>query len=154
MISQFDPEVSPASADCAGERSRGISQLIAEVYQSAPAALRMQLIERLMQPLGLLALVTVAQGVFARIWFRRGWQDLSLRLEDMRMVSPRDVVALAEFVEKVSLETVNGLANMLSSWPVFTGSAAVALLIAALARRAALRGTGSEQPEAERGQPG
>ena len=141
MTSQSNPSDIPVGDGAAGVRSSNIAQMIANVYQDAATGQRLQLIERLMQPLGLLAVVTVAHGAFARIWFRRGWQDLTVRVEDLRMVGFQDVLALARFVEESSMDTIDSLIQMLASWPTLASSSAVLVLVAALVRRAALRHT-------------
>jgi hypothetical protein len=117
-----------------------IAQLVSQVYVTAPAAERRRLLEHLMQPLGLLSLVAVANGVFAKIWFRRGWQDLQIRLEDTEIVRASDVVALVDYVEQVSIETVDGLAQMVGGSSLMAGSAVAAFLVIALVRRARSRG--------------
>jgi hypothetical protein len=116
-----------------------IAQLVSQVYETAPAVERRRLLEHLMQPLGLLSLVAVANGVFAKIWFRRDWQDLQVRLEDTEIVRASDVAALVNYVEQVSIETVDGLAQMLGSSSAMAGSAVAAFLVIALIRRARFR---------------
>jgi len=120
-----------------------IAQLVSQVYETAPAAERRRLLEHLIQPLGLLSLVAVANGVFAKIWFRRGWQDLQIRLEDTEIVRASDVVALVDYVEQVSIETVDGLAQMVGGSSLMAGSAVAAFLVIALVRRARSRRTGA-----------
>ena len=92
-----------------------------------------------MQPLGLLAVAGMARGVFARIWFHRAGGSLAQRFEDLRAINLVDVEALAGFVDQVSAEAVDGLAQMVASWPSLASSAAVALLVTTLARRSAFR---------------
>lgn len=116
-----------------------IPELLAQVYEAAPAVERCHLLEQLLQPLGLLSLAAVAGGIFANIRLRCGWQQLNVRLDDLQNVHAVDVAALVDHAQQVSVETVDGLAQMLVSMPVVSGSATAALLVAMLLRRARSR---------------
>jgi hypothetical protein len=120
-------------------REMSIPQLVAEVYETAPAVERGHLLEQLLRPLGVLSLVAVADGVFAKLRFRSGWQQMSIRLEDIPSVQAADVVALVDHAQQVSVETVDGLAQMVAASPMLSGSAAAALLITVLLQRARSR---------------
>ena len=132
-----------------------IPRLVADVYTIAPEAERGRLIEQLLRPLGVLSLVAVAGGVFAKIRFQSGWRDLNVRIEDIQNIRPADVAALVEHAQQVSVEAVDGLAQMLTSSPVLSGSAAAVLLATLLVQRARTRRT--VQPRAtlkQEGKPG
>lgn len=118
-----------------------IAQLVAKVYETAAASDRAHLIEQLLRPLGVLSLVAIAGGIFANIRFRSGWQDLTVRLDDLQQVRAADVIALVDHAQQVSVETVDGLVQMLTASPALAGSAAAALLVAALLQRARKRGS-------------
>lgn len=113
-----------------------IAQLVAEVYESAPAAEQSRLLEHLLKPLGVLSLVAVANGIFAKIRFRSGWPELHVPLEEAQNVQPGDMISLVNHVQQVSAHAVDGLADMLTSSPMLTGSAAAALLVTVLVQRA------------------
>ena len=124
-----------------------IPALLGEVYEAAPASERSRLVEQLVRPLGLLSLVAVAGGVFAGIRLRGGWPDFHVRLEDLPSVRASDVMALAEHAQQVSVEAVDGLAQVLAGSPVLAGSAAAALLVTLLVQRSRRRaGARSEPP--------
>ena len=154
MIQQ---ETSPAvwpSAAAARTRDESIPELVAEVYESAPAADRGRLLELLMRPLGVLSLVGIAGGVFANIRFRSGWQEMHVRLEDIHSVRAAEVIALVDHAQQVSVETVDGLAQWLTASPVLSGSAAAAMLVTLLVRRARTRQAGGPAAaDAERRSP-
>ena len=118
-----------------------IPQLVGQVYEFAPVAERIHLLEHLLRPLGVLSLVAVAHGAFARVWSWSRGQALHVRPEDAQNAAAGDVTALADFVQHASAETVNGMAQILSASPVMAGSAVAALLIAALLKRARARRT-------------
>lgn len=109
-----------------------IPQLVAEVYETAPLTLRAQLLEQLMKPLGVLALVAISNGIFAKIRFNSGWPDMHIRFEDAQSVQGKDVAALVERVQQVSLHSIDGLAKVLATSPVLTGSAAATVLLTLL----------------------
>ena len=109
-----------------------IAQLVGQVYESAPPAERSRLLEHLMRPLGVLSLVAVANGIFAKIRFRSGWPDIHIQPEDAQNVQVSDVITLVNHVQQVSAQAVDNLADMLASSPVLTSSAAAALLVSIL----------------------
>lgn len=112
-----------------------IAQLVGQVYAIAPPTVRTRLLEHLLKPLGVLSLVAVANGIFASIRFRSSSPDLHVRLEDTQNVQPSDVITLVSHVQQVSIHAVDGLADMLATSPVMTGSAAAVLLMALLVQR-------------------
>ena len=116
-----------------------IAQLVGQVYESAPVAERSRLIEQLLRPLGVLSLVAVANGIFAKIRFRSGWPDLHVRLEDVQNVQASDIIVLVNHVQQVSVQAVNDLAGVLAASPVMMGSAAAALLMTLLLQRGRTR---------------
>ena len=124
--------------DCQTE-DLSIADLVAQVYEAAPAAERGRLLEQLLRPLSALSLVAVADGIFAKVRFRSGWQELNVRLEDIQSVRAAHVVALVDHAQQVSVEAVDGLAQMLRASPVMAGSAAAALLVTILLKRARSR---------------
>ena len=122
-----------------------IPELVAQVYEIAPPTERRHMLEQLLRPLGVLSLVAVAHGVFASIRFRSGWSEMHIQLEELSHVHASDIVALVEHAQQVSVEAVDGLAQMLSSSPQLAASAAGALLVALLVERSRRR-----QPKLDR----
>ena len=116
-----------------------IAQLVGEVYEIAPPADRRRLLEHLIKPLGVLSLVAVANGIFASLRYQSGWPDMQIRIEDAQSIQARDVIALVNYVQQVSVHAVDGLASVLASSPVMTGSAAASLLITLLLQRSRTR---------------
>ena len=116
-----------------------VAQLVGQVYETAPPAERKRLLEHLLRPLGVLSLVAVANGIFASIRFRSGWPDVHVPLEDAQNVQAGDVITLVTYVQQVSVQAVDGLADMLARSPVMAGSAAAALLMTILLHRARVR---------------
>jgi len=117
-------------------QTKMLTQLISRVYEAAPPLVRSRLIGHLMQPLGLLSLLALANGIFAKIRFRSGWQGTAIPLSEVDNVSTRDIVALVDFVQQVSSDAVNGLAQVLASSPAMSGTAVAAVLVTLLMKRA------------------
>lgn len=115
-----------------------VAILVGRVFEDAAAIERGRILVHLVKPLGVLSLVAVANGIFAKIWFRGGWPSLSVRSEDLLSVQANDVTSLVDFVEQVSVETVDGLAQMMTSSEM-AGSSAAALLETTLVHRAGRR---------------
>ena len=116
-----------------------VPQLVGQVYAAAPAVDRSHMLEHLLRPLGVLALVAVADGVFAKIRFRGGWPDLQVRPEDAQNVQTSDVITLVDYVQQVSVHAVDGLAQVLATTPMMATSAAAGLLVTLLLQRARTR---------------
>jgi hypothetical protein len=121
------------------EKNHMVAQLVGRVYEAAPPAERSRLIAHLLMPLGVLSLAAVANGIFANIRFRSTWPDMQVRLEDAQAIHGNDVTALVNSVQEVSLQAVDSLAQMVSTSPVLAGSAAAAVLVTLLVKRAKSR---------------
>ena len=132
-------EVHPPQALASQVSETTIAHLVGQVFESAPPAERSRLLEHLLRPLGVLSLVAIANGIFAKIRFQSGWPDIHVRPEDVQNVQASDVITLVSHVQQVSFHAVDGLADMLSASPVLTTSAATALLITVLVQRARTR---------------
>lgn len=113
-----------------------VSQLVGQVFETAPALEKSHMLELLLRPLGVLSLVAVADGIFAKIRFRSGWPGLHVQLEDAQNVQARDVITLVDYVQQVSVHAVDGLAQMLAATPTMATSAAAGLLVTLLVQRA------------------
>jgi hypothetical protein len=132
----LNPTLEPAGVPVS---EAAIAQLVGQVYEIAPPAERSRLLEHLMKPLGVLALVAVANGIFANIRFRSGWPDIHVRVEDAQKVQVDDVITLVNFAQQVSVKAVDGLADILAASPGITSSATAALLITLLVQRSRTR---------------
>lgn len=123
-------------------QSSMVSKLVGKVYQSAAPDERGLLIRLLVQPLGILSLLAVANGVFAKLRLQGGFSSMSTRLEEVRV---DDVVELANFAQQVSDQAMRSLAQWLSASPVLVSSAAAAILAKLLLDRAAQRRSGDRR---------
>lgn len=148
MNHQDTPPCTPVAGPGSPTREASIPELFAEVYFSAPASERGRLLEHLLRPLGVLSLFGIAGGIFAHIRLRSGWKEITVRLEDIQNVRASEVIALVDHAQQVSVEAVDGLAQLLMSSPVMSASAAAALLVTLLLRRARSRQSGGSRADA------
>ncbi len=120
-------------------KSRMLSELVGSVYATAPPVEKTRLVAHLMKPLGILSLVTVANGVFASIRFRGASNDFPVGIDDVQNVQASDVIALASYAQQVSMQAVNGLAQILATSPALMSSAAALILVRILMRESRKR---------------
>jgi hypothetical protein len=74
---------------------------VVEMYERASAPERVTLLNRLLRPVGPLALVTIAAGAFAGLLpsgQNARWREAEVSLDDTRRVGPAQVLALAAYV--------------------------------------------------------
>lgn len=130
--------VTPNANACEHDAERAspsVAQLVAQVYEAAPAAEKGRLLEHLLRPVGVLGLMAVADGIFAKIRFRGGWPQLHVRLEDAQNVQAHDVAALVDYVQQISVYAIDGLTQVISMSPMVATSASTALLLTLLIQR-------------------
>ena len=94
-----------------------IPQLVGQLYETAPVDEKIHLLQHLMRPLGVTRVLP----------------------EDACMTVGGEVAAVVEFVQQFSVQTVYGLAHLVTASPALDGSALAALLVTALLRRARSR---------------
>src|ERR1700712_5336596 len=96
--------------DRSAQSDQDIPELVAQVYCDASPPEKSRLLELLVRPLGLLPLFALADGVFARIWWRNGQDRLQqIRVEDALAVSGQDIATLVAYVQQSSVEVLDGL---------------------------------------------
>ena len=116
-------------------QNRLLTQLVGKVYEDAPISDRSRLLEALIRPMGVISLMTVANGLFAKIKFRSAhWQTWPANLEDIQSVGTGDVLALVDKVQQVTSDVITGLADVVASSPALTSSAAASVLLIMLLR--------------------
>ena len=128
----------PALAGCKVEEM-SLPQLVGEVYKAAPATEKMRLLEFLLPTLGVMPLIVIANGLFARLRFRDGWSNYHARLDDVQQVQTSDIVSLVERVQTAGSQVLDGLAQTLATSPGLAATAAAGILIVLLTHRAAER---------------
>ncbi|MGE0315089.1 MAG: hypothetical protein AB7P21_26020 [Lautropia sp.] len=113
-------------------RAELVSRLVSRVYVESPAALRARLLERLMRPIGPLALTAIAAGAFARFVHRGAWSTLAEIPGGIEHIGGEQVFELARFVEQVQPDAIEQLARVLAEHPMSLHTLAGAMLFLAL----------------------
>ena len=120
-------------------RSWMLTRLVAKVYVSAPAAVQCSLLAQLLRPLGILSLMVLAGGIFAKIRFHSASRGIHVALDDAKNVRIGDLLVLVDHVQQVSGQALDGLSQIITASPLMTTSAAAAVLVTVLAARASER---------------
>ena len=121
------------------ETDHTVARLVGELFEEAPAAERRRLLDQLLPFMGVLGLVAVANGIFARLRLRADGMSAHVRLEDVAQVRANDVTVLVERLQLMRVEAVDGLVHWVSGSPVLASSAAAAMLVTLLMQRASAR---------------
>lgn len=116
-------------------KSKILNLLVGQAYAASPPSVRKSLLELLIRSVGVLGLVTIAGGVFAKIRLRGGWPDIAVSLDDLQDIATSDVIALTDYVQQVSIGALSDATHLLASNPALTGSGAVAVLVSIMLRR-------------------
>jgi len=109
-----------------------VAPLVAAFYAEAPHSLRLRLLDRLLQPVGPLALGALAAGAFARLLPPERWTGVQLHLEDAMRISASQVFELTRYLEQKCPEWLLQLPELLGDSPVALGSLSGAMLLVAL----------------------
>lgn len=105
---------------------------VSGVFREAPPSFRAQLIETLMRPMGALGLVAVANGVFAAVRHRHGWERLQVTLDDTARISADQVLELSAYLQQAAPEVFRQVAELVSSQPAVAGGLSAILLMQVL----------------------
>ena len=97
-----------------GAYMRSIEQLLSEYFAQAPAHERTELIERLLGPVGPLALVTIAGGAFAHLLYRLERDAAPLSPDDATGITSNHVLELARYVEQCSPDVLLGVSSQVA----------------------------------------
>ena len=116
-----------------------VPELVARLYADAPPAEKSRLMEPLLRPLGLLSLFALADGAFARIWLRNGATELRVSPDDAQAISAAHVADLVGYLEQASVESLDGLCQVIGASPLLAGSASAVLVVLVLRRLRARR---------------
>ncbi len=120
------------TADAAAVPTANIPDLLAGLYNEAPATLRPTLLEYLLRPVGPLAIVTIASGAFAHLLYRLRFHGAPISLDDAARVSADHVFQLARFVEQCSPHALMRMGTLIAGNPVFVASVSGSALLVAL----------------------
>lgn len=122
-----DPRAAPAPH--AGLLHDRIAASVGQLYAQASLAARGRLIETLLRPIGIVALLAVSNGLFARIKAgNAAWQAFRVRDEDIDKVGTQDIVALAALALQVNDNAARDLSAVIGKAPDLAATAAGAAL--------------------------
>lgn len=110
-------------------------RLVARVYRESPLEMRRDILISVAQPLGVLSLVAVANGVFAKASFQDTLVASNISLEQVSSIALMDAWTLIDFAYQVSGNAFNGLARLIPASPAVAATASALLLLAWIAQR-------------------
>jgi hypothetical protein len=90
-----------------------LARLLANFYDEAPPATRLQLLSNLLKPVGPLALVAISAGAFSRLLPSVRWQDATPSLDDVQRVTADQVLELVQYVQQKAPELLLQLPQLL-----------------------------------------
>jgi len=123
------PPMAPTADGHANAHKRfEIARVVSRVYRAANGALRADMLAHLLRPLGVLGLVSVASGAFARLVRRDGLVPDAIAAEDIVRFSSEEIRELTVFVHEVNPEALQPLIEQLAQ----NGMGIAALSTAAL----------------------
>lgn len=138
-----------------GDKDHFLALLVGRVYRDAPPVVRKRMIDHLLQPLGVLSLMAVANGAFFRVRLRPEFAGEPGGIAALQAVKSTDVVALVDFVLQVSSECVENLGSLLGPQVGVGAMVSFLVLLAVLKRRRAstpsATAPGLPAPEADDG---
>lgn len=100
--------------------NRQILDRIVSAYRHATVAVRTQMLEQLLRPVGPLALVALAAGAFGEVLRRGGYRRLVVLPEDAVRITTEQLVELVRYLEQQSPETLRAAMH----WPAGPAPAA------------------------------
>jgi hypothetical protein len=102
---------SQAEASVGAMDTTDLAPRLAALYEQATPPERVNLLNRLLRPVGPLALVTIAAGAFACLLPDLRWREAEVSLDDVRRVGSVQVLALAAYVEQKAPDVLVALAG-------------------------------------------
>jgi len=122
------PMMAQADQDANSIKRFEIARVVSRVYRAANGAVRADMLAHLLRPLGVLGLVSVASGAFARLVRRDGLVPETISAEDIVRYSSEQIRELTMFVHEVNPDALKPLIEQLAQ----NGMGIAALSTAAL----------------------
>ncbi len=135
MKSKISHRPEPLALTATDTPEQEVAELVGQVYAQAPETERERLLVALLPAAGLLSLVAVANGVFARIRLDEQWPSLRRLHDELVRVQPTDVSALVERLQFTRSDALDGLLLWAGTAPVLASSAAASVLVTLLMHR-------------------
>jgi hypothetical protein len=122
------PMTPTADGDANARERSAIARVVSRVYRAANGAVRADMVAHLLRPLGVLGLVSVSSGAFARLVRRDGLVPDTIPAEDIVRYSSEQIRELTMFVHEVNPDALQPLIEQLAQ----NGMGIAALSTAAL----------------------
>jgi hypothetical protein len=135
------PVAPTADANATARKRFEIARVVSRVYRAANGAARADMLAHLLRPLGLLGLVSVASGAFARLVQRDGLVPDTISAEDIVRYSSEQIRELTIFVHEVNPDALQPLIEQLAGHGMgitALSTAALAMLLRSSRGRSAL----------------
>jgi hypothetical protein len=100
------------------ESARDIPELVSALYGEAPTALRVQLVEQLVRPLGPLALAVIATGAFRHLLYRLRRDAAPISPNDVGRITSEQVLELTRYVQQCSPDALLQIGALIADGPV------------------------------------
>jgi hypothetical protein len=140
------PVAPTADANANARRRFEIARVVSRVYRAANGAARADMLAHLLRPLGLLGLVSVASGAFARLVQRDGLVPDTISAEDIVRYSSEQIRELTMFVHEVNADALQPLIEQLAQDGMGIAALSTAALVM-LHRRSGGRSAGSHKAD-------
>ena len=132
VLEMASPDQAAPSAAAEAQGAALVPLYVSGVIREAPVSFRAQLIETLMRPMGALGLVAVANGVFAAVRQRHGWDRLQVTLDDAARITADQVLELSSYLQQAAPEVFRSVGELVSRQPAVAGGLSAILLLHAL----------------------
>lgn len=123
------PATPTADGDANSRKRFAIAKVVSRVYRVANDAIRAEMLTHLLRPLGVLGLVAVASGAFARLVRRDGLVPDPISAEDMLRYSSEQIRELTMFVHEVNPEALQALVEQLAQNGIGIAALSTAALV-------------------------
>ena len=109
--------------------------LVKQVYRAAPMEIQRKILNTVVRQLGILSLVAVANGIFARAAIQWPQAAPNIPLDQVPSIKIEDVWELLDFAYQVSSDVFDGLTQLIVASPKIANTASGLLLVAWIAKR-------------------
>lgn len=115
-----------------------LPQIVASIYQNAPATDRISILQLLLRPLSILSVFGIAEGAIGRALSNVGWVGFQVLAEDTQKLGSNEIASLVAFIEQYRVLTLVDLAVFLRQSPALSSSLLTAAALAIIASRTPL----------------
>jgi hypothetical protein len=140
------PMTAQADRDANSHKRFEIARVVSRVYRAADGVVRADMLAHLLRPLGVLGVVSVASGAFARLVRRDGLVPDTISAEDIVRYSSEQIRELTMFVHEVNPDALQPLIEQLAQNGMGIAAVSTAALVM-LHRRSRARSALSDKTD-------